>query len=312
MKILVTGGLGHIGSYLMRNLHRDLKVEQITVLDSLQTQRYSSLFDLPQSPRIVFQERDIRTLSVKDLTGFGAYDCAVHLAATTDASGTVDKRDDLLMNNLGTTQHMLEVCGEAGVPLIFPSSTSVYGSQDALVDETCADLKPQSPYAESKLLEEKAIIDGSFNGLKGVVLRFGTIHGISQGMRFHTAVNKFCYQTSLGIPITVWRTALHQKRPYLALQDASSAIAHVITNGLYGGEIYNVVTSNHTVNEIIETIKRHTDNQCIIEFVDNRIMNQLSYEVSSKKLKGTGFEFQGELDSDIADTMKLLSGISNG
>ena len=52
-------------------------------------------------------------------------------------------------------------------------------------------------------------------GLKGVSCRFGTIFGASPGMRFHTAVNKFCWQAVMGQPITVWSTAYDQKRPYL-------------------------------------------------------------------------------------------------
>src|ERR1700704_5984440 len=68
----------------------------------------------------------------------------------------------------------------------------------------------------------------SAQGLRCVIFRFGTIAGASIGMRFHTAVNKFAWQACLGIPITVWRTALHQKRPYLSLRDAVRALAFVL------------------------------------------------------------------------------------
>ena len=235
--------------------------------------------------------------------------CVIHLAATTDASGNIGNSEALFNNNLGSTLAITELCQNLDVPIIFPSSTSVYGSQSSLVDEQCNDLFPQSPYAECKLQEELVIKNAVAKGLKGVILRFGTIHGVSEGMRFHTAVNRFCFQTASNLPLSVWKTALHQKRPYLSLFDANRAIAHVIQKSLFAGDIYNVLTSNHTVNEIIETIEFATRSKCAINFVDNVIMNQLSYEVSSHKFEETGFQFRGNLQKDVSDTMKILSGI---
>jgi len=312
MNLLITGGLGHIGSFLARNLKADLDVDCITIVDSLQTQRYVSLFDLPDVPKIVFIEKVAGQLTKNDMMKIGSVDCVIHLAATTDASGTVDKRDELFQNNLGTTKYIIELCADLDIPMIFPSSTSVYGSQTNLVDERCLDLFPQSPYAESKLLEEQAMQDASSAGLQGVILRLGTIHGTSPGMRFHTAVNRFCFQTANGLPLTVWKTALHQQRPYLSLWDASRAMAHVIKREMFGGEIYNVVTANHTVSQIIDAIEFETGKKCKVDFVESQIMNQLSYEVSSEKFRNTGFQFQGSLQKDISDTMNLLLGISNG
>jgi UDP-glucose 4-epimerase len=142
-------------------------------------------------------------------------------------------------------------------------------------------------------------------GLKAVICRFGTIFGASPGMRFHTAVNKFCWQAVMGQPITVWRTAYDQKRPYLDLSDASRAIAFIIRKDLFDGRIYNVLTLNATVREIVDNIlKLVPDHQ--ISFVDSRIMNQLSYEVSCDKLKSEGFSFIGELRRGIGETISIL------
>ena len=311
MNIVVTGGLGHIGSYLIRNLSKSLKVDRIMVIDSLQTQRFASLFDIAETPHISFFEKEAGKVNPEEIVQHGKVDCVIHLAATTDAAGTANKRDELFENNLGTTNSVIALCTELKIPIIFPSSTSVYGSQSTLVDENCKELFPQSPYAESKLMEEQAIQSASANGLDGVVLRLGTIHGVSPGMRFHTAVNRFCFQASTSTPLTVWKTAMHQYRPYLSLDDACRAMAHVISKQLFGGEIYNVVTSNHTVLEILKAIEIKTGRPCAVDYVESQIMNQLSYEVSSDKFKQTGFDFRGSLQRDVENTMQLLSGISN-
>lgn len=309
MRILITGGLGHIGSHLIRSLKDDLPIDEILVVDSLMTQRISSLFDLPKFPKIRFYEKDVRGLDESFVTQSGKIDYVIHLSALTDASGTIDKREFLYNNNLESTKSIIRICVENDIPLIFPSTTSVYGSQSDLVDETCTELQPQSPYAECKLEEEREIHKATKVGLKAVVLRFGTIHGVSPGMRFHTAVNKFCFQVASGESISVWRTALNQRRPYLGLTDANKAVAHVISNSLFNGEIYNVLTQNHTVAEIISVIEATTTKKCAIEFVESRIMNQLSYEVSNKKFSSTGFEFHGSLEADVRETMALLDGI---
>ncbi len=80
-----------------------------------------------------------------------------------------------------------------------------------LVDENCSkdELNPQSPYAECKM--KKGKIKKKFKNLKFITLRFGTIFGFSEGIRFHTAVNKFCWQASIGEPITIWKNCHKSK-----------------------------------------------------------------------------------------------------
>ena len=88
-----------------------------------------------------------------------------------------------------------------------------------MVDENCRNLRPQSPYADLKLLEEKTLKNLG-KKISFITFRFGTITGISKGMRFHTAVNKFCFNTVMKKEIPIWNNALDQYRPYLSVKDA--------------------------------------------------------------------------------------------
>jgi len=303
MKILVTGALGHIGSKLIQDLSRDFENPHIILVDNLSTQRYCSLFNLPKTADYSFIESAIQDANWEEL--LKNTDVVVHLAALTDAAGTADKPELVHQNNFESTKLLADECLKANIPLIFPSSTSVYGSQDSLVDEECTELSPQSPYAECKINEE-VYLKGMFSkGLRGVICRLGTIYGISPGMRFHTAVNKFCWQAVMNQPLSVWETALHQKRPYLALEDCSRAISWIITNKLYTGDVYNIVSNNFTVQNVIDEIKHHKPN-LVISLVQHKIMNQLSYEVSSDKFRDTGFGFIGSLQSGISETIILF------
>lgn len=307
MKIVITGGLGHIGSYLLKELPLRLKNLEITIIDNLITQRYCSLFDLPYLAEFKFIEANLQEIDLNKI--LKNKDLVIHLAAITDAAGSFDDRERVEDNNFSCTKEIVKACINTNTKLITLSSTSVYGSQSKLVREDCDinDLKPQSPYAETKLKEEKLVLSESKNGiLKSITLRFGTIFGTSPGMRFHTAVNKFCWQATQGIPITVWKTALNQKRPYLDLTDACRAISHIIENDIFDGEIYNVLTCNSTVKEIVDEIKIVYPN-LKIEMVDSKIMNQLSYEVCNKKFNDKGFIVAGNLRRGIRETLNILN-----
>ena len=94
------------------------------------------------------------------------------------------------------------------------------------------------------------------NKIKFISLRFGTVAGVSKGMRFHTAVNKFCFNAAMNIDIPVWNNAIDQYRPYLALSDAIKTIIFFINKDIFNNQIYNVLTKNYTVRQILNTIKK--------------------------------------------------------
>lgn len=305
MRIVVTGALGHIGSALIRQLPLHFPDAEIVMLDNMMTQRYASLFDLPAIGRYQFIEADVRSVELRSL--FAGAHTVVHLAATTDAAGSVHNAAATEANNYNATAKVAAACAETGAQLIHVSSTSVYGTQDETVSEECApeDLKPQSPYAESKLKEENLVRSLHNSGLKAIICRFGTIFGPSRGMRFHTAVNKFCWQAVMQQPLSVWRTAYEQKRPYLDLTDAIRAIAFIVGHDLFDGRVYNVLTLNATVRDIVECIREFVP-QLQLSFVNSPIMNQLSYEVSCARFAGRGFSFAGDLRRGIGETIALL------
>jgi nucleoside-diphosphate-sugar epimerase len=306
MKIVVTGAIGHIGSYLIRDLAVQFPGAEILMIDNMMTQRFPSLFNLPLTAQYRFIEGDVTQINLQPLLKDALV--LVHLAAITDAAGSFDKAELLEANNYQSTLKIANVCALTGTRLIALSSTSVYGTQNEVVAEDCSpeELKPQSPYAITKLKEEQLVAKLCLeNGLKAISCRFGTIFGASPGMRFHTAVNKFCWQAVMGQPITVWSTAYDQKRPYLDLADAARAIAFIIRNDLFDGRIYNVLSHNATVRQVVETVREFVPD-LQVSFVDNKIMNQLSYEVSCERFVAEGFVFSGDLRRGIGETIGLL------
>jgi nucleoside-diphosphate-sugar epimerase len=266
---------------------------------------------LSKKNNIKFYEYSILDKNIEKL--FNDIDVVVHLAAITDAANSFNKKTIIKKVNFDGTKKIIEYCSKHNCKLIFPSTTSVYGTQNKQVDENCTieELKPQSPYAEYKLKSELYLKKFSnMNKLNYVILRFGTIFGFSKGMRFHTAVNKFCFQASLNQPLTIWETAMNQKRPYLGVQDAVKCINFIINKDIFDNQIYNIVSDNCTVSEIINIIKSYKKN-IKINLVKTRIMNQLSYKVLSKKILKKGFKSKSNINLGIKETINLLQGVNN-
>jgi UDP-glucose 4-epimerase len=304
MRIVVTGALGHIGSRLIHELPAAFEGAEIVLLDNLSTQRYCSLFNLPPYGHYRFIEADLVPI-------FAGASVVIHLAALTNPSESFEIEDQIERVNLVGTQRVAQACIATRSNLVFPSTTSVYGPRTEIVDEECSveDLRPQSPYAASKLRAEEYLqLRGDSDGLRFIICRFGTIFGTSIGMRFHTAVNKFCWQAINGLPLTVWRTAMDQKRSYLELGDATSAIKFILQEDVFDRRVYNVLTTNASVRQIVESIAKY-EPDTKVQHVDTAIMNQLSYHVRNDRFRQLGFEFKGDLEQGIGETLSLLRGI---
>lgn len=304
MKIIVIGALGHIGSALIRNPILVEVCNEIVIIDNISTHRFGSLFNLPCGTKYTFLQGDAAVHLTAPLAA--SAEVVVHLAGITEPLASFSDPNWLYDNNLRITKHVADVCSLVRTPLIFVSTTSVYTSADALVNETCKDLAPSSPYALCKLEEESYILD-SLRDTGYVIFRLGTIFGVSLGMRFHTAVNKFCWQAAWGQPIEVWSTAMDQIRPYLAVSDATTTITKTILERVYPGEIVNAVTCDATVRDVLAAISEFG---CPInvDLVDSAVMNSLSFRTSTKKANDLGFEFKGNLQSGIFETLSLLRG----
>ncbi len=310
MKVLITGSMGHIGSALVKKIKID--VEELILVDNLLTQRFPSLFNLGVSHQFYALDISEEKNSDKLATLVGLVDTVIHLAARTDAAGSASDPLGVEHNNFLSTKNIANACSKLGRPLIHISSTSVYGSQKNLVDENCSisDLKPQSPYAETKLKEEALLKELGSQGLTYCILRFGTIYGFSTGMRFHTAVNKFAWQAAHNEEITVWRTALNQVRPYLYLGDAINCLIKLCQKRNFTNEVVNIVSQNMTVNDILEELRKHYPN-LKTKFVDSPIMNQLSYDVCNAKSLKMGVEYKGKIEQGIDEIVGIFKGLKN-
>jgi len=302
--ILITGGLGHIGSALINNIK-----DNIIVVDDFSSQRYCSLFN--NKKRFKFIDKKFINLSLDEIMDV---DVVVHLAAITDASESFKKAKKVYKINVTETAKFFKnIYNNTNVKLIvFPSSTSVYGKASEIMYENDININPQSPYAESKIEIENVLKNLQRNSHRKdigyIVFRFGTIFGISPGMRFHTAINKFCYQAVFGKPLTVWIENYEHYRPYLGINDAVEVIKWSFNvNSEMINNIYNVLSGNYKLSNIIEFLKNEINID--VNFINTPLINQHSYFVNDDKIRNCGFLPKDNLQQEIIKTLKLLGGL---
>ena len=296
--IVVTGGLGHIGSKLIQELPEHYNV---TVVDNLSTNRYCSLFNVNRSIKFIecpFVETPLDIVQNADTI--------VHLAAITDALNSFNNHD-IDKINIQQTKEFIDICeAESKGKLIFPSSTSVYGvASDMVLEDDETFLNPQSPYAESKTEIENYI---KSKNLRYIILRLGTIFGRAPGMRFHTAINKFCYQAALGVSLTIWKQNYDQYRPYLGINDCIKAMNFFIEQDICN-ETYNVITDNYPLRQIVNYIR--SIRSITLNMVDTPLLNQHSYKVDIQKVMSLGFKPTDDLFKEIQATMEMFKCLQN-
>jgi nucleoside-diphosphate-sugar epimerase len=252
---------------------------------------------------VTFMEMDFDDIEVGFLE---TMDAVIHLAAITNAAQSFDNKSQIEEINVEKTKRLIDRVAsieESQRPVfIFPSSTSVYGkASENVVEDDASFLNPQSPYAESKILIEEYLKDSP---IKYRVFRLGTVFGTSKGMRFHTAINKFCYQAAFGIPLTIWRENYEQYRPYLGLSDAKQIMDMAIQDMTTG--VFNVITDNYRLSDIVGILKTRVGPMLSTHFVDTPLLNQFPYKVNMQKITDLGYSPIDSLEESINSTLKLL------
>ena len=303
MNLLITGALGHIGSGFIEKVGKIKNLKNVYLLDSARSNNLNVLFNLSNKKiKFKFLLEDLNSKnSLNSITG--KIDTVVHLAAITNAEQSFKNKKLIFENNFGIFKRIVNFCLKKNAKLIHLSSTSVYGHSTKTVDENFKNLEPRSPYAEEKLMEENYL--KRLKKIKFITFRLGTISGISKGMRFHTAVNKFCLNTILGQEIPVWTNALNQQRPYCSLKDAIRAIIKIINYNRFDNQTYNVLTKNYTVGQILNMIKSNNF-KFKIKKTNTPILNQSFYGVSNKKFSKFKIKMSKGIEKDITETLNML------
>jgi nucleoside-diphosphate-sugar epimerase len=292
-KILITGGLGYLGCVLAKHLLA--KGYKVTILDmNLYDQFYDSniLSELKGAIIINGDIRDEQLMQklINDNT------IVIHLAAIVgDAACDLDKELAVKINYLATRK-IAELVGKENKKLIFSSTCSVYGASFGGPLTEKSEVNPLSIYAITKLAAEEAIKNIVTNH---IILRFGTLFGLSPRMRFDLVINRFVGQALQDGFITVFGG--QQKRPFLHVQDAAEAIVNFIELNKTG--LFNVGGINYSIIDVASQIQKYTGCKLIIY---EEIKDPRNYVIDSSLALNLGVKFNRTIEYGIKEIIRAF------
>ncbi|HLN44286.1 MAG TPA: NAD-dependent epimerase/dehydratase family protein [Candidatus Sulfotelmatobacter sp.] len=253
-KVLVTGGAGFIGSHLVDRLVSE--GFGVRVLDNMSSGNLDNIRGHLDSGKVEFIKGDIKDAKVVGECCSGI-DFVAHLAAVVSVPFSVANPSFTFETNVSGSLNMMIGCMKAKVKrFVLASTCAVYGDPAALPVSEETDVKPISPYAESKLAAEKFALGFSERQmLDCVVLRFFNVYGPRQVMNDYSGViTKFLTAARHGLPLTVYGDG-SATRDFVFVGDVVSAIMLCFENPSACCEVFNVGTGRATtVNELAKTV----------------------------------------------------------
>jgi len=316
MKILVTGGLGTVGSGLIKELRGrgheviscDLAHQPDEIGFSLRTDVES-----PQYARCdVGQFQQIERVFERT----GPFDYVYHCAAEFGRWNGEDFYETLWRTNAIGTKNIIRLQERLKFRLIHFSSSEVYGDWPEIMVETVMDeyeIKQLNDYAMSKWVNEMQIRNSALQyGTESVVVRLFNTYGPGEYYSPYRSVNcRFLYCALNGLPWTVFRG---HSRTSTYLADTVRTLANISGN-FKAGETYNIGgNSLHTIEELSEVIVEITGaNPALAHYQESEILTTKLKKVdTSKSVRDLDHKNSYSLEDGMrltADWMKTVYGL---
>lgn len=301
--ILVIGGAGYIGSALLPQLLE--RGHHVRLMD-LFLYGTDPIADVMGHPNLELMTADFRAIhriveAMKDM------DAVIHLGGLVgDPACSVD--EELTVDiNLTATRLIAEVAKGYGVRrFVFASTCSVYGAADEVLTER-SPLNPVSLYAKTKIASEDVLMDLEGDGFSPILLRFGTVFGLSGRTRFDLVVNLLSAKALVDGEITVFGG--DQWRPFVHVHDAARSLVMMIEAPIekVGGEVFNVGSDsqNRTIGDVGALINE------LVPEAEYRELGQdgdrRNYRVSFAKIREElGFRPRWTLEDGINQVLEAI------
>lgn len=306
--ILITGGCGYVGSQVSKKfLKRGFKVISI---DNLLNSNQNVVNLLKKLNNFINFPLDIRnTKKVEDIISKNKVDILIHLAAIVGDPACKKNEKDAIEINLNASINLFKISVEKNIKnFIFSSTCSNYGliNNNNYADEDTI-LNPLSIYAKTKVEFEKYIINNIKNSnMKASILRFATVFGLSDRMRFDLTVNQFVKDIFFKKKIDIFYKDTW--RPYCHVADIANCLELIIyiSNKL---SIYNVgdTEKNYTKKNIVDEIGKYLSILDVNYINKNDEKDLRNYKVSFEKIsKEINFKPKYSLKDGIEEILLFL------
>ena len=297
-KIVITGGLGYIGTELCKIYSGCSWNDQITVIDNrFISERVNQL----RNWNINFIQGDILD---KDLIKKHCYDADIihHLAGVTDVprvKSESNKEHDEKIKKVAEegTQNILNVISDK-CKIVVPSSHVVYEGMEVVKNDIQEDEKtsPVLAYGKSKDFNEKQL---KSSGKNYIILRLGSVYGYSTDTaRIDIMANFFSKMASQDGTLKLFAGG-KQVKSLVPLIDVARCFKFMEERVDLSSDIFNLTKDTVTVKEVADICKKHNPKVTLRETNDE--IPNMGFSLSNKKILRTGFKFLYALDESIKE-----------
>jgi dTDP-glucose 4,6-dehydratase len=303
MKLLVTGGLGFIGSNFILDALKNTNFEILNIDAEFYGSNHYNLMEVENSSKYSFVKGDITDKKLME-TLISNCDCVVNFAAESHVDRSILDPSPFLNSNILGTFTILDIIKNQKKRLVHVSTDEVYGT---ILEGSATEnsrFNPSSPYSATKASAELLI--NSYvktYGVDAVITRCTNNYGPRQ-------FNEKLIPKTIGlsnenkkIPVYGNGTSI---RDWIHVEDHCKAIMLVLEKGI-SGESYNISSSNEVnnltlVKKILEFLNKSNEN---IQFVENRAGEDTRYSLDSTKIyEELGWKPQINFDMGLEKTIQ--------
>ena len=310
-KILVTGGVGAVGTYLVKELRS--RGHDVFVADHKHTREAN------YARCDVGEFRQVERL----WTGGGweqgslakphSFDVVYHLAAEFGRWNGEDYYENVWRTNAVGTKNILRLQEREGFKAVYFSSSEVYGDYEGVMSEDVLDrveIKQMNDYAMSKWVNEMQILNSATQyKTKSVRVRLFNTYGPGEYYSpYRSVICLFCYRILHDIPIQVYSG---YKRTSTYITDMARTLSN-ISDTFKPAEVYNIGCEDfHTIEEVAEIVLRLTGKQkqrkTLVKVTGDEMLTTRTKQVDcAKARRQLGHKTTVTLEDGIAQTIEWM------
>ena len=318
MRLLVTGGLGFIGSnFILKTLNENKDIEIVNIDAQLDGSNIKNLQNLKNSHNYEFVKGNITNKKFME-EQIEKCDAVVNFAAQSFVDRSINDANPFLVSNIRGAFTILDIITKQKKRMIQISTDEVFGSLSEGTADEKSKFNPSSPYAATKAAAELIINSYSVTyGSDVIITRCTNNYGPRQFAE--KLIPKTIILANQNHKIPIYGNGSNI-RDWIYVDDHCDAVSSVLFNGV-SGKSYNISANNEIdnltiVKKILNIMNKSED---LIEFVEDRPGHDFRYSMDSKKITSelnwkTKLSFDKGLEKTIQwylDNPEIVNNVSS-